>query len=236
MTAPLFYVDEVRPGRIVITGEDARHAAGAMRLRVAEPVILCDGRGTVGQSVVAQLRGRDEVAVEVGEIHIHPEPREITVVQAIPKGERADLAVELLTETGASRIVPWTSQRTVADWRGKEQAKVQRWRRVATAAAKQSRRYFLPVIDEPRRGIPEVPGRIIVLHEQARTSLFDVDLATGPLTVVVGPEGGLSDAEVAGWSQRGAVPVRLGDQILRTSTAGSAACVWIRGIEKRGGA
>ncbi len=224
MTAPLFYA-ELRSGEVVLTGDEARHAAGSMRLRAGEPILVCDGAGQVAACSVRSVDRRSVVA-QVESVRVVPEPREVTVVQAIPKGERGDLAVELLVETGASRIVPWKSARTVADWRGKEAAKVERWRRVALAAAKQSRRAWLPRVEQLLVGVPEAT---FVLHEDAEVTLFEVELPPGPLTVVVGPEGGLTDDEVAGM---GGLAVRLGPEILRTSTAGAAACVWIRGREQ----
>lgn len=226
MTAPLFYA-ALDHDQVVLTGDDARHAAGAMRLRAGEAVLVCDGAGTLATCTVTAI-DRTEVAAIVETVEYVPRPRDITVIQAVPKGERGDLAVELLTETGASTIVPWASARTVADWSGKESAKVERWRRVATAAAKQSRRAWLPHIAPLLTVVPD--EATFVLHEDASESLFGMDLPSGPLTVVIGPEGGLDDDEVAAIAGR---PVRLGPEILRTSTAGAAACVWIRGLDAR---
>lgn len=231
MTAPLFYVDSVPgSGHVSIEGSDARHAVGALRLQVGEQVFLSDGMGTVADSTVtaADRRGRLDLAV-LATRH-EPEPRSLTVFQAIPKGDRADLAVELLTEAGVSRIVPWPSQRTVAKWAGKSDAKRDRWQRVARAAAMQSRRAYLPVVDPPAS--PTVSGTCLVLHERATASLFRFSPPPGPLTVVVGPEGGLADEEVEVLTGQGAVAVHLGTLIMRTSTAGAAACVWLRGLEQ----
>lgn len=225
MTAPLFYAN-VESGEVVLTGDEARHAAGSLRLRTGEEILVCDGTGQVATCLVTEV-SRSVITAQVQSVRVVGLPRELTVVQAIPKGERGDLAVELLTETGASRIVPWASARTVANWSGKEQAKVQRWRRVAQAAAKQSRRAWLPEVDEVLYG---APAATFVLHEAAEVSLFDLDMPPGPITVVVGPEGGLTDEEVVAC---GGTPVLLGPEILRTSTAGAAACVWIRGWDSR---
>lgn len=226
MTAPLFYApcdgDEV-----VLTGDEARHAAGAMRLRAGEALMVCDGAGTVATCEVTAV-DRRQVLARVESVKYVPRPRELTVIQAIPKGDRGDLAVELLTETGASTIVPWASARTVTDWSGKESAKVERWRRVATASAKQSRRAYLPHVASLLTVVPDAAS--FVLHEDASDSLFEVDLPQGPITVVVGPEGGLDDDEVAAIK---GLAVRMGPEILRTSTAGAAACVWIRGLDAR---
>ena len=226
MTAPLFYADLSHGDEVTLSADDVRHAAGAMRLRRGDVVLVGDGVGRIATCRV-QSADRRAVVVAIDEIEYVPARRELTVVQAIPKGERGDLAVELLTETGASRIVPWASARTVADWRGKERGKVDRWRRVAKAAAMQSRRPYLPEVTELLSGVPEQPT--FVLHESAHTSLFDLVLPAGPLTVVVGPEGGLTEEEV---SAMGGTPVLLGPEILRTSTAGAAACVWIRSVDR----
>jgi 16S rRNA (uracil1498-N3)-methyltransferase len=235
MTAPLFYVDSVPgTGTVSIGGAQSRHAVSAMRLQPGEVVLVGDGAGTIAKCAVVTSDRRSGLTLDVVSTATEPAPRQITVVQAIPKGERAELAVELLTETGVSRIVPWMSQRTVADWRGKEQAKVDRWRRVAAAAAMQARRAHRPVVADPRTGVPEIDGTTLVLHEEATACLFDGPVPSSPVSVVVGPEGGLSDDEVVTLTERGATPVNLGTLIMRTSTAGAAACVWLRGFERRG--
>lgn len=227
MTAPLFYAPLPDSGEVRLVGDDVRHAGSAMRLRPGETVLVCDGAGMVATCAVTAV-DRSALVARVEAVEFVEPLREVTVIQAIPKGDRGDLAVELLTETGASTIVPWASARTVTDWRGKESAKVERWRRVATAAAKQSRRAYLPHVASLLTVVPTTAT--FVLHEDAEDCLFDLDLPAGPLTIVVGPEGGLDDDEVAAIDGRA---VRLGPQILRTSTAGAATCVWIRGLDAR---
>lgn len=236
MTAPLFYAQfDPSASTVTLTGDQARHAAGAVRLRAGEPVLVGDGRGTVATCTVLSCDRRAGVALSVeGVARVEP-LRQVTVVQAAPKGDHADLAVDLLTQTGASAIVPWLSSRCVVDWRGKEQAKLRRWRAVARAAAQQSRRAHLPLITDVVRGLPTPEGRAFILHEDAEGSLFDAQVGQGPLTVVVGPEGGLTEEEVAALRSTGGTPVTLGRSILRSSAAGAAACVWIRGLENRGG-
>lgn len=234
MTAPLFYLDSVpRTGTVVIEGHQARHAVAAMRLQPGEQVLVGDGAGLLATCIVTGVDRRGSLCADVVSTDVQQPPTSLTVVQAIPKGERADLAVELLTESGATRIVPWASQRTVANWRGKEQAKVERWQRVARAAAMQSRRAHVPAVDTLVLGPPRIDGHAVVLHEQAPECLFDMPALSGPVTVVVGPEGGLAPAEVETLVAEGAVVVNLGSLILRTSTAGAAACVWLRGLEQR---
>jgi 16S rRNA (uracil1498-N3)-methyltransferase len=233
MTAPLFYLDSLPPaGTVVVEGRQAHHATASLRLHPGEKVLLGDGDGLLATCTVTGV-GREGMRVEIDSVAEHQRPAEITVVQAIPKGDRADLAVELLTETGATRIMPWTSQRTVARWRGKEQSKRQRWQRVARAAAQQARRVYAPIVDEALSGLPPVDGRMLVLHESATECVFDAPAARGPVTIVVGPEGGLTDDEVHALTSAGAVAVHLGGLIMRTSTAGAAACVWLRGLEQR---
>jgi 16S rRNA (uracil1498-N3)-methyltransferase len=232
MTAPLFYVDTLpASGAFSIGSDEGRHAVAVLRLKPGQDVLVSDGAGGMAHCTVVTADRTQGLSVEVVRREQRPAPRELTVVQAIPKGERADTAVELMTETGVSRIIPWASARTVADWRGKGERKVERWRRVARAAGKQSRRAYLPDVGDLLEGVPSVPGPALVLHEDAPASLFTTPIPDGPLTVVVGPEGGLTDGEVDAMSQQGAVAVNLGETIMRTSTAAAAACVWIRGFE-----
>jgi 16S rRNA (uracil1498-N3)-methyltransferase len=155
-----------------------------------------------------------------------PDPR-LVVVQALPKGERAELAVELLTELGADEIVPWAAARSVVQWTGERAAKaLTRWRRVAAEAAKQSRRPWVPVVAE-LANTSEVAARArgaLVLHEGAALALTGAVLPVGcDIILVVGPEGGITADELAAFTAAGAVPVRLGEPVLRTSTAGAAA-------------
>ena len=156
------------------------------------------------------------------------EPR-LVVVQALPKGERAELAVELLTELGADEIVPWAAARSIAQWHGPRGEKaLAKWRRTAAEAAKQSRRpgcrrsrALASTADVAAR---LAAGRGLVLHEDAAEPLASAALPdSGDVVVVVGPEGGITDDELAAFTAAGARPVRLGDPVLRTSTAGAAA-------------
>jgi 16S rRNA (uracil1498-N3)-methyltransferase len=154
----------------------------------------------------------------------------VTVVQALPKGDRGELAVEVLTEIGAARIVPWASARSVAVWKGERAAKSQaKWQSTAREAAKQARRAWHPDVP-PLATTDEVAALIgsadlaVVLHEGASEPLGAIAVPdAGEIVVVVGPEGGLTDDEVSGFVAAGAVAVRLGDEVLRTSTAGVAA-------------
>jgi 16S rRNA (uracil1498-N3)-methyltransferase len=151
------------------------------------------------------------------------------VVQALAKGDRAELAVELLTELGADEIVPWAAARSITQWRDERGAKaLLRWRSTAREATKQSRRAWVPTVAECAGTaaivalLETAPG--LVLHEQASDSLARCELPEdGSLVLVVGPEGGITPEELAAFIAAGARPARLGDQVLRTSTAGAAA-------------
>ncbi|HTZ43584.1 MAG TPA: 16S rRNA (uracil(1498)-N(3))-methyltransferase [Jatrophihabitans sp.] len=230
MTPPLFVVASLGSGdTLELTGAEAHHAT-VKRLGVGELVWLADGRGGLAEAEVAEA-GRDRLLLTVLSRRQQPErqPR-FTVVQALPKGERAELAVEVLTELGVDEIVPWAASRSIAVWRGEKAARgVERWRRTAVEAAKQSRRHWFPEVCE-LAGTAAVADRVaaadlaLVLHEDAVPSLASVSLpASGEVLLVVGPEGGVAPEELAAFADRGARTVRLGPEVLRTSTAGAAA-------------
>jgi 16S rRNA (uracil1498-N3)-methyltransferase len=214
-----------------VEGDEAHHAVAVRRLRVGEGVVLTDGAGTTVTGTVAAT-GKRDLTVEAVDVVAVPAPDPaLTVVQALPKGDRGELAVEVLTEIGVSTIVPWAASRSVAVWKGERAVKsLARWRSTAREAAKQSRRAWFPGV----AGLASTTDVValvaaadlaVVLHEGAARPLSSLDVpATGTFVVVVGPEGGLTDDEVAAFAEAGAVPVRLGAEVLRTSTAGLAAC------------
>ena len=228
MTPGLFLVDHVPPGEVVVLdGAEGRHAARVRRIGAGETVLVGDGRGTLAECVVDAV-GSDALTLRVtGRRTVaQPDPR-IVVVQALPKGERAELAVELLTELGVDEIVPWAAARAIVQWSGERGAKARtKWQRAATEAAKQSRRAWVPRVAELARTADVVAraATTLVLHETATEPLSGVLLpSAGEIVLVVGPEGGVSDDELAAFTAAGARAVRLGDPVLRTSTAGAAA-------------
>ncbi|SEO58534.1 16S rRNA (uracil(1498)-N(3))-methyltransferase [Trujillonella endophytica] len=229
--APLFLLDELPEGaELLVGGPEGRHAVDVLRLTPGERVRVGDGRGTIAEGEVAAagpdgLRVRVETRLEVP----RPEPR-LVLVQALPKGDRGPLAVELATELGVDRIVPWAASRCVTRWREDRIAKgVAKWRSAAHAASKQSRRARVPEVAD-LASTRDVCGELaeadlgIVLHEQARARISTVEVpGRGTVVIVVGPEGGLTDGEVLAFRAAGAEPARLGPEVLRTSTAGAAA-------------
>jgi len=215
---------------VTVEGDEAHHAVAVRRLRVGEEVVLTDGAGVSVQGSVAST-GKRVFTLRVESVAVlDPAAPEIVVVQAIPKGERGELAVEVLTEIGVSTVVPWAASRSVAVWKGERAEKsLAKWRATAREAAKQARRAWFPEV-APLASTADVVAHIVaapvavVLHEEATVPLSAVDLpADGEIVVVVGPEGGLSPEEVVAFEAAGAVTVRLGTEVLRTSTAGVAA-------------
>lgn len=229
MTAPLFLCDHLSGDELELTGPEGHHAATVRRVQVGEAVDLADGRGTRARCTVVSL-GHDVVRLRVLSREVEPEaaPR-LVLVQALAKGDRGELAVELATEVGVDEIVPWSAERCIVKWDGpRGERSLGRWRSTAREAGKQSRRARHPVVthwvatEELLARVRTTPT--LLLHEGASVPLATAELPTeGDLLLVVGPEGGLTDREVAGLTSAGGVPVRLGSSVLRTSTAGAAA-------------
>jgi 16S rRNA (uracil1498-N3)-methyltransferase len=220
----------LRGERVVLRGQEGRHATTVRRLAVGEQAYLTDGAGTVAQCVVTGARpGELELSVLDVTTQPRPEPA-LTVVQAIPKGDRGELAVELLTEVGADEIVPWAAERCVAQWRGDRAAKsLARWQSTAVQAAKQSRRAWFPQIPA-QADLAAVVSRVrtaaaaVLLDPDAPARLADLELpAAGEIVMIVGPEGGIAPGEREALAAAGATGARLGPTVLRASSAGVVA-------------
>jgi 16S rRNA (uracil1498-N3)-methyltransferase len=233
VSAPLFLVDVLPAGgSYTLDGPEGHHAATVQRLGVGAELLLADGRGgTVGAVVDTAGRGSLALRITQRRYAAAPDPR-LGVVQGIAKGERGELAVQAMTEVGVDAIVPWAAARSVVRWHAERGARArQKWVATAREAAKQARRAWLPVVaGAPDESTAEVATRIttaaacFVLHEEADRRLATVELPTnGDVLLIVGPEGGITPGEVEAFVAAGAHPVRLGDTVLRTSTAGVAA-------------
>jgi 16S rRNA (uracil1498-N3)-methyltransferase len=224
----------------VLGGAEGRHATTVRRLGPGEHVDLTDGAGTMASCVITAARpGVLDLTVIQRAYQPAPSPR-LTVVQAIPKGDRGELATETMTEVGVDAIVPWSAERCVVRWRGDKAARgAARWRSTAVAAAKQSRRPWLPEITEPA-STAEVASRVaaIVSAGKGLAVLLDPEapqalpaLAGAPglaeIVLVVGPEGGISPAEAEVLAAAGAVGARLGPTVLRASSAGAIAAALV---------
>ncbi len=273
MTAPVFLADgaDLAADLVVLTGAEGRHAATVRRIRPGERADVTDGQGLLAECVVtAAGAGQVELRVRARREVPVPDPR-LTVVQAIPKGERAELAVETMTEVGVDVIVPWQAERCVARWPADRAPKaLGRWRSAAREAAKQARRARVPEVTGLASSA-DVVARIsaaalaIVLEPDAGLALSQLALAqpsgsqpsgsrpgrsrpggsqpigsepgvpgpeklsppplpvSGDIVLIVGPEGGISPGELTAFTDAGAMPARLGESVLRTSTAGAVA-------------
>lgn len=215
---------------VELSGDEGRHAVVVRRVRVGERIALTDGAGTSAECTVTSTARAGLVATVDSAALTERELPRVVVVQAIPKGDRGELAVEMLTEVGVDVVVPWAASRSVAVWRGAKQAKaLERWRSTAREAAKQSRRAWFPEVTEvvDTAGVADLlrdASVPVVLHEAASGPLADLPVpGRGEIVVVVGPEGGITDEELAAFASVGAEPVRLGSSVLRSSTAGVAA-------------
>ena len=200
---------------------------------------LTDGAGQVAECVVTAAR-QGELELAVLARRADPAPaRPLVVAQALLKGDRGELAVELMTEVGVDEIVPWEAERCIARWRSDHRDKaLDRWRTTATEAAKQARRSRFPVIGQPQRiaGLAERAARArlaVLLDPAAASSLANLlqcgarPPERGEIILIIGPEGGISPAEHAALTTAGAVPARLGPTVLRGSTAGAVAAALV---------
>jgi 16S rRNA (uracil1498-N3)-methyltransferase len=252
-TSPLFLVapDALKGiavgDLLTVDGDEGRHAVTVRRLRAGEIVHVGDGVGTIVEAKVTSVSGRDCLQCAVDVIRHSPlTDQPITVVQAVIKGDRGELAVEMLTEVGVDRVIPWNAQRGVARWAVGDRG-VDRWRRTAREAAKQARRAFVPDVTDVM-GTDEICHVIssaqeaLVLHESASEVLTSSLGPAVPTVLVIGPEGGLTDSELTQFAEAGARLVRLGPTVLRASTAGTVAAAvvmsatgrWVAGSDEAG--
>jgi 16S rRNA (uracil1498-N3)-methyltransferase len=228
---PVFFTDraELQRDVVVLSGAEGRHAATVRRLRPGERADVGDGAGLVAQCVVAAAGpGGLELSVRARREVPRPDPA-VTVIQAIPKGDRGELAVEEMTEVGVDRIVPWAAARCVPVWQGaRGERSLAKWRMTAREAAKQSRRAWIPEVTGTA-SVRQVCQAIMkaacaIVLEPGAASLGRLNLPdSGDLLVVVGPEGGITEQESMAFRQAGATACSLGPTVLRTSTAGTVA-------------
>ncbi|MBA5244232.1 16S rRNA (uracil(1498)-N(3))-methyltransferase [Corynebacterium haemomassiliense] len=231
MSLPYFLTDDPAAG--TLTGAEAKHAH-VKRIQPGEHIMLIDGQGSTALTRVTSVgAGRVDGVVEKLQFVPQPTPR-VTVVQAVPKGERAELAVDLAVQAGADAIVPWISHRTIARWPANKQAKqVEKWRAQALSSAKQARRAWVPEVRDPvtTNQLSELlqERHALVLHEDATDSIRDVDFGED-VWLIVGPEGGIGDDEL---EILGARPVKLGPEVLRTASAAFAGLCAIGALTSR---
>ena len=241
MSLPVFLHPDLSAARagdtVAIDGPEGRHAVTVKRIQPSERVALADAAGFRAEVDVTVVDGKDFLEGTVVSVEQAPEPSpRVVVIQAIPKSERAELAVDLATQAGADEIIAWQADRCVAKWDGKKAPKaVAKWQAAADSAAKQSRRARIPQVRGPLTTpqlVQELTGRrdgassnaptVLVLHEEATASIKDVPL-TEDVVLLVGPEGGIGDAELDRLKEAGATPIKLGPEVLRTASAAMVA-------------
>ena len=232
--ANLYFVTEpltASTTHVEISGDEARHAVQVARTRGGDVVEVSDGRGNRADARVL-LADKAAVACSVDNVRTDPEPAmRVVLVQALAKGDRDELAIQTATELGVDRVVPWQADRSVSRWSGDKVAKgVARWNAIVREASKQSMRSRIPNVSQPvaTDTVCTVDDGIawIVLDPRSETTLSTWFRGAGSPTavgIVVGPEGGISDAEIEQLTSSGATAVRLDGPVLRTSTAGPAA-------------
>ncbi|HEY1104827.1 MAG TPA: 16S rRNA (uracil(1498)-N(3))-methyltransferase [Agromyces sp.] len=215
-------------GELRLTGDEARHAVTVARIRTGERISIGDGRGVVVRGTVVATEPRELVLVaEEVVVEERPAPA-ITLVQALAKGDRDEMAVQAATELGVDAVVPWAAARSVSRWEGPKAEKGRRrWATIVREAVKQSIRAWLPEVTEitTTAGLADrLSGcRVLVLEPTAGVALTDLEPDGRDIALVVGPEGGIAPDELDRLVAAGAEPVRLGASVLRTSTAGPAA-------------
>jgi 16S rRNA (uracil1498-N3)-methyltransferase len=213
----------------VLSGDEARHASGVARLKAGEAIMVGDGRGTIGRGIAVAV-GAGEVVVELQDVNTVPAPSpEIWLVQALAKGDRDELAIQACTELGVDRIIPWQAGRSVSVWKADKATKGQtRWNKIVTEASKQSLRARVPQVSalSTTSDIAQLgeENQLVLLEAQGSDPLSAyIPPKHKNLVLIVGPEGGIEPAEREVLLDAGAVDLRLGNTVLRTSTAGVAA-------------
>ena len=223
--------DAVAGSILTLDGDEGFHAVSVQRMKIGNSLMLADGEGKLAHCEVEEVEGKSLLRAKVLALTITPPPQpRVVVVQALPKGDRGELAVELLTEVGVDVIVPWAAQRCIVKWEGEKAEKgVKKWRTAAREASKQSRRANVPQVtnlaqtSDVARLISET-SHAFVLHETGPVKLSSASIPLqGDVLLVVGPEGGLTDDELQQFTEQSGKIVRLGPTILRTSTAGTVA-------------
>ena len=234
MVEPLFraFLDAgVKPGdTVAIDAEEAKHAISVRRMRVGEAIQLADGRGLRARGVVENIQP-GSLAVLVEQVIQELEPSlKLTLVQALAKGDRDEMAIQAASELGIWNVIPWQAERSISRWDGPKVAKgVARWQAIVGEASKQSLQAFEPKVSDPLDSRALANGfsqfdRVLVLDPTSDVGIAQVSFSSeARVALVVGPEGGISNSELDLFESSGAIRVRLGSSILRTSTAGVVA-------------
>lgn len=240
MVEPMFWnefqSEPVVGSRVELGGSEGKHAASVRRMRAGEVIQLTDGAGLRVRGSVAEVLPKSLIVEVVDVTHDALPADQIFLIQALAKGDRDELAIQAATELGAIAVVPWQAERSISRWDAAKAAKGQvRWQLICDEAAKQSLRTHFPVVAMPLASVEvakivEDFDVMVILDPTAPIGLAKLGKLMGKVAIVVGPEGGISDEELALFEQAGAIRAHLGESILRTSTAGVAAIAAIQAL------
>lgn len=233
MVEPLFIKNFSRVpnvgDEVILDGDEGKHAASVRRMRAGEAIALTNGKGLRVRGIVSLVAPKS-LGVNVTSVDQETQPDlAITLVQALAKGDRDELAIQAATELGATAVIPWQAERSISRWDEAKAAKGKvRWQVICDEAAKQSLRSFMPqvagiVSSKQLSELASSFDRVLVLDPTAPEGISSLGAVSGSIAIVVGPEGGIDESELAQLEQAGAQRVRLGESILRTSTAGVVA-------------
>ncbi|WKD58893.1 16S rRNA (uracil(1498)-N(3))-methyltransferase [Corynebacterium caspium] len=247
MSLPVFLHPDLSTatiGSVVeLAGPEARHAITVKRLGIGSEIELVDAQlNRRIRAMISHTAGKAALQAEVLGIsdEIPADPR-VSIVQAIPKAERSELAIDLGTQAGADAFIAWQSQRTVAKWTAGTKAEkgIAKWQTQAAQSAKQARRATIPAVSGPLNTAQVVQWlekeraenlaagqnlQILVLHEAGATALKDTPvIQSGHIVLLIGPEGGISPEEITQLEAVGAQIVVLGPEVLRTASASMVA-------------
>lgn len=244
MTAPVYFHEPltlVQEGELfTFTGKEAHHAT-VMRVQSGEEIHLVDGQGTRLRGEVLSTAEKS-VTLRVLSVVCEPLPfPQVTLVQALAKGGRDEQAIESATEVGVDAVIAWQSQRAIVKWDGKKQVKnLEKWENLLKSASKQARRSRIPSVAyvEGTKQLLAKLGqtKLLVLHESGEKILDQIDpnwFQTEQIALIVGPEGGITDAELAAFSEAGAQIIRIGNTVMRSSTAGTVAIALVNYLSGR---
>lgn len=236
MRIPRIYTTQNLRDHIHLTleAEPSRHLYQVLRLKPGAPLYLFDGSGRdFAASISRSGKAGVEVSVQTGGAPEPPPPLVIRLLQGISKGERMDYVLQKAVELGVEELVPLFTEHTVVKLdQARTARRLEHWQRILIGACEQSGRSRLPRLEPPQaldRQLEREPaGLRLVLDAAATTSLAALAPPRPLVTLLVGPEGGLSEREIQNAQAAGFTPVRLGPRILRTETAPLAAIAAIQ--------
>ena len=226
----LFIVEKLSDSPLIeVDGDEAHHAIKVLRIKSGEEILISDGNGNWVRASVENIDKKSFTAKVLERGSREPRTPKLVVVQGIPKSDRIKEAIEILVESGVDLIIPWQADRSISKW---QKDSLTKWQSTAIAATKQSRRFNVPEIVEELAlsqllEIESETGAILVMHESATKKLSEVVTSKfaelSEIVIVIGPEGGISGAELELLQGAGAQIVGLGPEVFRSAHAGGAA-------------